>query len=141
MARSYISPGSATNRTIDAIDRKRERERRYMLTKVRDNAAELATLLVQRLIDENIIETNSDRAIRESIEKQLKGMIDLEEFDMQFKIAPIRSIIQDPNIVSLYMTQYIVEDLLDHPNIQDVFGDDLDIYKTVNSVLTKKRPR
>ncbi|MDW7773378.1 MAG: hypothetical protein SCH71_10850 [Desulfobulbaceae bacterium] len=140
MARSYITPNSATNKTIDAIDRKRERERRFLLVKARDNAAEIATLLVQRLIDDHIIETNSDRAIREAMEKQLKRMVDLEEFDMQFKIAPIRSITQDPNLVSLYLTQFIIEDLIEHPNIQDIFGDDLDVYKAVDSILAKIRP-
>lgn len=141
MPRSYSTPNSSTNRTIDAIDRKRERERRFLLVKARDNAPELATMLVQRLIDDHIIETNSDRAIRETVEKQLKSMIDMEEFDMQFKIAPIRSVTQDPNLISLYVTQFIIEDLIDHPNIKDVFGDDLDVYKAVDSVLAKMRPR
>ena len=139
MAR-HISPSNATNRTIDAIDRKREKERRFLLVKARDNAPELAIRLVQRLIDEHIIETNSDKAIRESMEKQLKSMIDIEEFDMQFKIAPIRSLSQDPNIISLFITQYIIEDLINHPYIQDIFGDDLDVYKAVDSVLSKIRP-
>ena len=31
-------------------------------------------------------------------------MIDIEEFDIQLKIAPIRSLSQDPNILSLYIT-------------------------------------
>lgn len=140
MSRSHISPNNATNKTINAIDRKREKERRYLLIKARDNAAELSTSLVQRLIDEHIIETNSDRAIREAIENQLKKLIDMDEFDMQFKVAPIRSVSQDPNILSLYITQFIVEDLINHPKIQDVFGDDLDVYNAVDSVLSKIRP-
>ena len=140
MAR-HINPNNATNKTIDAIDRKRERERYFLLTKTRDNAVELASSLVQRLLDEHIIETNSDRAIRETVEKQLKKLIDMEEFDMQFKVAPIRSVCQDPNIISLYMTQFIIEDLVEHPNIQDVYGDDLDVYKAVDSIFSKIRPR
>lgn len=140
MAKVHISSSRATNRTIDAIDRKRERERRFMLSKARDNAVELAIHLVQRLIDEHIIETNSEKAIRESMEKQLRRLIDLEDFEMQYKVAPIRNLTQDPNILSLYLTQYIVEDLIDHPNIQDVFGDDLDVYRAVDSVLSALRP-
>ena len=139
MSRSHISPNNATNKTINAIDRKREKERRFLLIKARDNAPELSTSLVQRLLDEHIIETNSDRAIRETLENQLKKLIDMDEFDMQFKVAPIRSISQDPNIISLYITQFIVEDLINHPKIQDVFGDDLDVYKAVDSVLAKLR--
>ncbi len=140
MAR-HFSSNKATNRTINAIDRKREQERRFLLVKARDNAADLAKSLVQRLLDEHIIETNSDRAIRESVENQLKKLIDIDEFDMQFKIAPIRSVCQDPNLLSLCMTQFIIEDLVDHPNIQDVFGDDLDVYKAVDSIFSKIRPR
>ena len=140
MAR-HMNPSSSTNKTIDAIDRKRERERRFMLRKARDNAAELAGSLVQRLLDQHIIETKDDQAIRELMEKQLEGMSDMEEFDMQFKIAPIRTLTQDPNLISLFITQYIIEDLIDHPKIQDVFGDDLDVYRAVDSVLKRIRPR
>ena len=139
MAR-HINPNNATNKTINAIDRKREQERHFLLMKTRDNAAELAKSLVQRLLDEHIIETNSDRAIRETVEKQLKKLIDIEEFDMQFKVAPIRSVCQDPNIISLYMTQFVIEDLVEHPNIQDVYGDDLDVYNAVDSIFSKIRP-
>jgi hypothetical protein len=140
MAR-HINPSNSTNKTIDAIDRKRERERQFMLKKSRELAPDLAVSLVQRLLDQHIIETNSVQAIQEVMEKQLQRMSDMEEFDMQFKIAPIRNLTPDPNVISLYLTQYIIEDLINHTNIQDVFGDDLDIYKAVDSVLTKIRPR
>jgi hypothetical protein len=139
MAR-HINPSNSTNKTIDAIDRKRERERQFMLKKSREMALELAVSLVQRLLDQHIIETNSIHAIQETMARQLQQLGDMEEFDMQFKIAPIRNLTPDPNVISLYLTQYIVEDLINHPNIQDVFGDDLDIYRAVDSVLAKIRP-
>jgi len=140
MAR-HINPSNSTNKTIDAIDRKRERERQFMLKKSRELAPELAISLVQRLLDLHIIETNSVHAIQEAMEKQLQRMSDMEEFDMQFKIAPIRNLTQDPNVISLYLTQFIIEDLINHANIQDVFGDDMEIYRAVDSVLAKIRPR
>ncbi|MBM9537343.1 hypothetical protein JWG43_09705 [Desulfobulbus alkaliphilus] len=140
MAR-HINPSNSTNKTIDAIDRKRERERQFMLKKSRELAPDLAVSLVQRLLDQHIIETNSVQAIQEVMEKQLQRMSEMEEFDMQFKIAPIRNLTPDPNVISLYLTQFIIEDLINHTNIQDVFGDDLDIYRAVDSVLTKIRPR
>ncbi len=139
MAR-HMNPGGSANKTIDAIDRKRERERNFMLRKARENALELSTALVQRLLDTHIIETNSDQAIREVMEKQLLKMSDMEEFDMQFKIAPIRNLTTDPNILSLFITQFIIEDLLEHPNILDVFGDDIDVYNAVDSIFSKIRP-
>jgi hypothetical protein len=139
MAR-HINPGSSTNKTIDAIDRKRERERQFMLKKSRELARELAVALVQRLLDLHIIETNSVQAIQDVMEKQLSGLGDMEEFEMQYKIAPIRNLTPDPNVISLYLTQYIIEDLIEHSNIQDVFGDDMEIYRAVDSVLSRIRP-
>ncbi|WP_028584628.1 hypothetical protein [Desulfogranum mediterraneum] len=140
MAR-HINPSNSTNKTIDAIDRKRERERQVMLKKARENSRELAVSLVQRLIDQHIIETNSASAIQESIEQQLCAMGDMEEFEMRYKIAPIRNLTQDPNIISLFITQYVIEDLLEHSNIQDIFGDDLDVYRAVDSILSALRPK
>ncbi len=140
MAR-HINPSNSTNRTIDAIYRKRELERHYMLKKSRELAGELAVSLVQRLLDRHIIETNSVSAIQEIMENQLKQVSEMEEFEVQYKIAPLRNLVPDPNVISLFLAQYIIEDLIDHPHIQDVFGDDLEIYQAVDSVLNKIRPR
>ncbi len=139
MAR-HINPGSSTNKTIDAIDRKRERERLFMLKKARELARELAVALVQRLLDLHIIETNSVSTIQDVLEKQLSRLGDMEDFEMQYKIAPVRNLTPDPNVISLYLTQYVIEDLIEHDNIQDVFGDDMEIYRAVDSVLSRIRP-
>ncbi len=139
MARVFNN-NSATDATIRAIDRKREQERRYMLSLAFKNADELSTRLVQRLIDHHIIETTSEQAMRDLFSDQLRTLSNMEEFDIQFKIAPLRSLATDPNFISLFLTQYIIEDLVDHPKVQDIFGDDLDIYRSVDSVLNKIRP-
>jgi hypothetical protein len=135
MAKVNISPNRTTDKTIRTIDRKREQERRKMFLKAKDHAPEFAAKLVQRLIDREIIETTSVSAMREAFENQLNKLGYIEEFELQMKIAPVRTIAQDPNVVSLYFTQYIVEDLIEHPAIQDIFGDDLDIYRAVDSVF------
>ncbi len=135
MAKVHISANRATDKTIRAIDRKREQERRKMFHQAKDNAEALAAKLVQRLLDKEIIETTSVQSMRDCFEEQLKRLSYLEEFELQMKIAPVRTLAQDPNVVSLYLTQYIVEDLINHPDIQDVFGDDLDVYLAVDSVF------
>lgn len=106
-----------------------------MFHRAKDHAPEFAAKLTQRLIDREIIETVSVSAVREAFQNQLEKIGYLEDFDLQMKIAPIRTIAQDPNVVSLYFTQYIVEDLIENPAINDVFGDDLDIYRAVDSVF------
>jgi len=135
MAKVNISPNRTTDKTIRTIDRKRERERKKMFLRAKDHAPEFAAKLVQRLIDREIIETTSVTDIREAIEAQLGKLGYIEEFELQMKIAPVRTIAQDPNVVSLSFTQFIVEDLIENPAIQDVFGDDLDVYRAVDSVF------
>lgn len=141
MAKVSISANRATDKTIRAIDRKRERERRKMFRAAKDHAESLTAKLVQRLIDREIIECSSVTNIKKSIEDQLHKLPQLDDFDLQMKIAPVRTLVQDPNIVSLYLTQYVVEDLINHPDIQDVFGDDLDVYRAIDSVLRVLRPQ
>jgi hydroxypyruvate isomerase len=139
MARVFNN-NAATDKTIRAIDRKREQERRFMLSQAFKNAEELSTRLVQKLIDQHIIVTTSDQAMRELFVDQLRLLSNMEEFDIQFKISPLRNLANDPNFISLFLTQFIIEDLVEHPKVQDVFGDDLDIYRTVDSVMKKIRP-
>ncbi len=139
MARAH-NPYGAAERAARSIDRGREKERRFMLQNCYKHADELAIKLVQRLLDKHIIETTSERVIREAMAKILTKIADMEEFDFQFKIAPIRTLVPNPNIVTLYLTQYIIEDLIDHPDIQDIFGDDLDVYQAVDSVMNQIRP-
>lgn len=129
------NPYRADAKAGDSIDRKREQERRQMLHAAFKNSEELATRLVQRLLDKHIIETTSEQAIREVIGKQLKKISDLEEHELNFKVAPIRQLVSSPNFVSLYITQYIIEDLIDHRDIEDIFGEEGDIYSVVDSVL------
>ncbi len=139
MARAH-NPYGAAERAARSIDQGRERERRLMLQNCYKNAEELAIHLVQRLMDQHIIETTSERVIREVFSKLLTRLADMEEFDIQFKTAPVRTLVPNANIISLYLTQYIIEDLIEHPDIQDIFGDDLDVYQAVDSVMTKIRP-
>jgi hypothetical protein len=141
MANMHVNPNRATDKAVRAIDRKREQERRKMFTFARDHAELLATRLCQRLMDRNIIETTSAESIRKALENQLKSLHLIEEFDLQMKLAPVRTLVQDPNIVSLYLTQYIVEDLIEHKDIQDIFGEDIDIYRAVDSITKALRPK
>jgi hypothetical protein len=136
----FISPFGSTNKAINALDRKRERERKQMLQAMYKNSDELATLLVQKLLDKNIIETDSVDDIRGLFSELMKKMSSMEDFDIQYKIAPLRQLTQNPNFISLYLTQYIVEDLINNDKINDIYGDDLDIYQAVNLVMNKIQP-
>ncbi len=134
------NPYGSGDRAVRSIDRNREKERRIMLKLAQQHSGELATRLVQRLLDSHIIETNSVDDIREHFDKLFQNMRDMDEFDLNFKIAPLRHLAADPNFMSLYITQHIIEDLINHMKIEDIFGDDREIFLAVDSILDKIRP-
>lgn len=135
MARVFTGLQNSTDKTIKAIDRKRQREREQILNRAREHAITLSTKLVQRLLDRHIIETSSEQAMRDSFSSAIRAATEMEDFDLQFKIAPLRTLVTDPNFLSLYLTQFIIEDLVNHPKIDDVYGDNMDIYLAVDSVI------
>lgn len=135
------NPYGSDDRASKAIDRKRQRERDFMFQTLSRSADELAMKLVQKLIDKHILETTSDSAIRELFSKLFHSLTAMEEFQIQFKISPVRTLVSDPNFVSLFITQYIIEDVINHPKVQDIFGDDLEIYNAVDSVMSAIRPQ
>ncbi|MEW6429775.1 MAG: hypothetical protein AB1568_17280 [Thermodesulfobacteriota bacterium] len=141
MGHHSSNPYGTDQRVSDAIDRQREQERHHMLQQAYRQADTLATKLVQRLIDQKVLDITSEEAIRDVFSALLKRLSTMDDFDVQFKIAPLRSLVPNPNFLSLYLTQYITEDLIDHPKVQDVFGDDLEIYQAVDSVLAVTRQR
>ncbi len=111
-----------------------------MLNKAKEHAEELAAKLVQRLLDKGIIEATSVQGLHDSFTEQLKKLAAMEEFDVQLKVAPIRTLVPDPNIISLYLTQFVIEDLVNHPAIQDIYGEDLDVYLSIDSIFKALRP-
>lgn len=140
MAKAHISATNSTDKTIRTIDRKRERERRFILNKAKENAEEFAARLTQRLIDREILEISSVSTVREAFTKQLQELPGMDDFDIQLKVAPNRTLIPDPNIISLYLTQYVIEDLINNPAIEDIFGEDLDVYRAIDSIFKVLRP-
>lgn len=92
--------------------------------------------LSQALLMEKIIETDNSAAISDIILKGLKKAMKTSEFDFKYFIAPIRNLTPRPNPISLYMTQYILEIVINDPSVIDVYGTDLEIYRVVNKVIT-----
>ncbi len=66
----------------------------------------------------------------------MKKLLKTSEFDYKYFIAPIRGLVPRPNPISLYMTQYMLEDVMNDPCVIDVFGTEEEIYKAVNRVIS-----
>jgi hypothetical protein len=60
-----------------------------------------------------------------------------EDFDIQFAIAQVRNLVLRPNRISLYVTAFVIEKLVNHPKVVDVYGTDEEIYNVVNQEVTR----
>ena len=90
-----------------------------------------------RLVSDELIETTNQRDVEDQLAANLDGLLDAEDFDIQFAIANVRNLIPRPNRISLYVTAFIIEKLISHRSVEDVFGTDQEIYEAVNEEVTK----
>lgn len=129
--------GRVQNKLLDRIERKEKKEAfqrdRFFQFKLPDIQSQLS----QALLIEKIVETENPGALSELLLKGLKKAQKSNEFDFKYFIAPIRGITPRGNPISLYITQYILEVIIEDPSIVDVYGTDLEIYHVVNKTITK----
>ena len=45
--------------------------------------------------------------------------------------------VQNPNVVSLYITAFVIETLINHKVIVDIYGSDEEIYLCINRQVVK----
>lgn len=127
----------------DKLLNKLERQQRQQAFKqdrfLKFKLPEIHNKLSQTLLMKRIIETDNPTAISDLILNGLKKAMRSQEFDFQYFIAPIRDLVPRPNPHSLYMTQYIMEVIINDPNVIDIYGTDEEIYEAVNEVFSKIR--
>jgi len=98
--------------------------------------SEIHSRLTQSLLMEKIVETDNPAAFSEVLLKGLKKLLKTNEFDYKYFIAPIRGLVPHPNPFSLYITQYILEVVLNDPSVIEVYGTDKEIYQVVNKDIS-----
>jgi hypothetical protein len=97
---------------------------------------EIHRTLSQALLMEKIVETDNSAAFSDVLLKGLKKILKTREFDFKYFIAPIRNLVPRPNPISLYITQYILEVVINEPDVIDVYGTDKEIYQAVNRIIS-----
>lgn len=135
MRRSDIA--KEQDKVLRGLERREKREAFQRDRFFKFKLSEIHNTLSQALLTEKIIETDNPGAVSALLLKGLKQVLRANEFDFKYFIAPIRSLLPNPNPVSLYITQYLLEDILKDPSVVEVYGTDLDIYQVVNDVISK----
>lgn len=133
-------PSSRESTILSKIESTKEHLRRMAISRVRDCSEPLANAITSKLIEKNLVETNSQNSFEEQIQKCLDRMTRMDDFDIDYQIAPIRNLVPQPQIVSLYVTAYVIEKLIDHKDVVDIYGSDEEIYLTINQQVKKFLP-
>ncbi|RJR22760.1 MAG: DUF507 family protein [Desulfobacteraceae bacterium] len=127
--------GRVQDKLVNRLDRQ-ERQQTFRRDRFfRYKLEEIHNRLTQTLLMAKVIETDNPAAVSDSILAGLKKAARSTEFDFKFFIAPRRDLVPRPNPYSLYMTQYVLEVLVNDGNVIDVYGSDIDIYKLINGVI------
>jgi len=130
-----------TGRVQDKLINRLERQERQQAAQrdrfLRFKLPEIHNRLSQVLLMNRVVETDDSAAVSDALLQGLKKALQSSEFDFKYFIAPIRNLVPRPNPYSLYMTQYIMEVLIDNPHVIEVYGTDLEIYQAVNRVFSE----
>lgn len=130
-------PSSREATILSKIESSREFERKNAINSIRDCIEPLSNAIATKLIENNLVETTNKNSLEEQIMRCLDKLTRSEDFDVDFQIAPFRHITRDPNIVSIYTTAFVIEQLLKHKDVVDIFGSDEDIYICINRQVAK----
>jgi hypothetical protein len=125
---------------ISKLDQAKEIQRVRALQLLRDHVDELSGRIAMKLIESKLVETISKTELEEQIHRCLSTLLTAEDFEVQYQVANIRDLVPRPHFISLYVTAYIIEKLIDHRCIVDIYGTNEEIYRCVNTQVTRLIP-
>ena len=134
-------PSTRESSILSKIESSKEFARRHSINRIRDCSEPLANAIATKLIENNLIETTNKNSLEEQINHCLDTLTRAEDFDVDYQIAPLRNLVKQPNIVSLYVTAFVIEQLINHKDVVDIFGSDEEIYLTINTQVKHFIPR
>ena len=110
------------------------------ISAVSERLERLASAIAMKLVEGNLVETTNKNSLEEQIKRCLEKLTRAEEFDVDYQIAPIRNVVPQPHVVSLYVTAFVIEQLILHKDVVDIFGSDEDIYLSIHQQVKKILP-
>ncbi len=133
-------PSNRESTIISKIESSKDFARRKVITGIRECREPLANSIATKLIESRLVETANKNMVEEQIGQSLNKLCFADDFEVDYQISPFRKLISTPHVVSLYLTAFVVEQLINHREIIDIFGTDKDIYNTINNAVVKFLP-
>jgi hypothetical protein len=133
-------PSSRESSILSKIESSKEYARRRAISAARDCYEALSNAIATKLIENKLVETTSKNGLEEQLRRCLENMTQADEFDIDYQISPFRNLVHQPHVVSLYVTAFVLESVVNHKDTVDVYGSDEDIYLCIHSQVRKFLP-
>jgi hypothetical protein len=133
-------PSTREASILSKIESSKEHARRLAIAAIQDHVEPLANAIAMKLVDSDLVETTNKNSLEEQIGKCLQKLSRADDFDVDYQIAPIRNVVRQPHVVSLYVTAFVIEKLIAHKDVVDIFGSDEDIYFAIHQQIKKYLP-
>ena len=130
-------PSKRESKILSRIESSKEYARRKAIETAKVNIDSLSNAIAMKLVEDNLVETTNKNVLEEQISKCIDKLTRSDEFDVDYRIAPFRQVVPNPNIVSLYIAAFVIETLINHKVVVDVFGSDEEIYFCINRQVAK----
>jgi hypothetical protein len=130
-------PSNRESSILSKIESSKEYERRRQINATRDCLELLANAIAMKLVENHLVETTNKQSLEEQILKSIERLGRADDFEIDYQIAPVRNVVNAPNIVSLYLTAFVIEQVIKHKDTVDIFGSDEDIYFCINKQVAK----
>lgn len=129
------------SRLISKIESSKEHARRMAINGVKDNIEPLGNAIAMKLVENGLVETTNKNSLEEHIMKCLDGICYADDFDIDYQSAPFRNLVVNPHVVTLYVTAFVIEKLINTKDVIDIFGSDEEIYFCINRQVIKFSPQ
>ncbi|MCD6185768.1 MAG: hypothetical protein J7K84_08290 [Deltaproteobacteria bacterium] len=139
MAKNF-RPSNREASILSKIESSKEYARRKAISGIKDCIEPLSNSIAMKLVEDKLVETTNKNGVEEQIVKCLDKLSRTEDFDVDYLIAPYRKVTAQPHVVSLYVTAFVIEQLINYKDVIDIFGSDEDIYLSINKQVKKHLP-
>ena len=133
-------PSTREASILSKIESSKEHARRVAISAILDHLEPLANAIAMKLVDSDLVETTNKNSLEEQIAKCLQKLSRADDFDIDYQVAPLRNLVPQPHIVSLYITSFVIEKMIAHKDVVDIYGSDEDIYFAIHQQIKKFLP-
>lgn len=133
-------PSTREASIISKIESSKEHARRIAIGRIPECAESLGNAIASKLVEEHLVETRNKNGLEKNIVECLEGLTHMDDFDVDYQVAPYRTLVPQPHVVSLFVTAFVIEKVIDDKDVVDIFGSDEQIYFHINQQVKKYLP-